>query len=454
MNSTPAEQQVETEFKFRVPADFELPSFPQSLGTWTTEATRNMDAIYWDTTDATLLRWGITMRTRSGGGDDGWHLKIPTSRRRQPKGASVRTELHRDPTGATPPIEFLEMLSTVLQGSEVLPIARVRTERKPQALTGPSGQIIELVDDRVTLTRDEVIVDQFREIEIELTSEVGLPEALLICEILRNGGAQTSSVSKAAGAFGPAAKKQPDIPRLPAPNKSDLPCDVIRWALSRQVRKIFHAELTSRMAGDTHGLTLELIELDGLLKALRNWFNPAEQEFLVEDLAWLIRELSIATELADQHMQARALVDLLSDPLDRGEATAAVDQYFAGKIEAARSSLLAARRSDRYLFLFSDLINLARVPAVTASAYEPRNLWENISHNPCDRLAIAVHFGAIFKKKSKRLKKDLHCAKTETGRVSASEILRAIALTGKSDPAVIFALGISLGTAMNAEDAS
>ena len=98
MNSTPTEQHVETEFKFRVPADFELPSFPQSLGTWTTEATRNMDATYWDTTDATLLRWGITMRTRSGGGDDGWHLKIPTPHRKQPKGASVRTELHRDPT--------------------------------------------------------------------------------------------------------------------------------------------------------------------------------------------------------------------------------------------------------------------------------------------------------------------------------------------------------------------
>ena len=153
MDSTPTKQHVETEFKFRVPANFELPSFPQSLGTWTTEATRNMDAIYWDTTDATLLRWGITMRTRSGGGDDGWHLKIPTRPREQPKGASVRTELHRDPTSATPPIEFLEMLSTVLQGSDVLPIARVRTERNPQALTGPSGQIVELVDDRVTLTR-------------------------------------------------------------------------------------------------------------------------------------------------------------------------------------------------------------------------------------------------------------------------------------------------------------
>ncbi|MBT5501619.1 MAG: CYTH domain-containing protein [Candidatus Nanopelagicales bacterium] len=454
MDSTPTKQHVETEFKFRVPANFELPSFPQSLGTWTTEATRNMDAIYWDTTDATLLRWGITMRTRSGGGDDGWHLKIPTRPREQPKGASVRTELHRDPTSATPPIEFLEMLSTVLQGSDVLPIARVRTERNPQALTGPSGQIVELVDDRVTLTRNEVIVDQFREIEIELTSELGLPDALLICEILRNAGAHTSSVSKAASAFGPDAKKQPDVPRLPTPDRTDLPCDLIRWALSRQVRKIFYAELTSRLAGDTHGLTRELIELDALLKALRDWFNQAEQEFLEEDLTWLIRELSIAAELADQHAQARALVNSLSDPLDPDKAAAAVDQYFAGKIEAARSSLQAARRSDRYLYLFSDLINLACVPAVTPRAYEPRNLWENISRNPCDRLTIAVHFGAIFKKKSKRLKKNLHCSQTKTGRVNASEMLRAIALSGKIDPAVIFTLGVSLGAAINAEDAS
>ena len=155
-----------------------------------------------------------------------------------------------------------------------------------------------------------------------------------------------------------------------------------------------------------------------------------------------------------EHAQARALVNSLSDPLDPDKAAAAVDQYFAGKIEAARSSLQAARRSDRYLYLFSDLINLACVPAVTPRAYEPRNLWENISRNPCDRLTIAVHFGAIFKKKSKRLKKNLHCSQTKTGRVNASEMLRAIALSGKIDPAVIFTLGVSLGAAINAEDAS
>ncbi len=404
-----------------------------------------MDATYWDTLDATLLRWGITMRIRAGGGDDGWHLKIPTSPAGKTNGASVRTELHRAALSTTPPVEFLELLSVILQGSEVVPIARVQTQRKPQIISDSRGALIELVDDLVTLSRGGVIVDQFREIEIEVMNDKALPEALVIAEIALNAGAQTSSASKSANAFGPAAQKQPDLPQLPTPNKVDLPCDLIRWALSRAVRKIFHAELTSRMTNETHSLTHELIELEDLLNALKDWLKCEDQEFLREDLTWLISELSITAELTRQHEQALAVVDSLSDPLDRHVGATAVNQYFASKGEAARSSLQAARRSDRYLFLFNDLINLARFPAVTPEAYEPHSIWENISQNPCDQLAIAQHFREIFKKKSKQIQKNLTCSKGLTGPIDARELIRAIALSGNSDPAAIFALGRSLG---------
>ncbi|MFB8242316.1 CYTH domain-containing protein [Kitasatospora purpeofusca] len=45
-------------------------------------ATRNaepqdLDALYYDTPDLRLLRRGITLRRRSGGGDAGWHVKLP-----------------------------------------------------------------------------------------------------------------------------------------------------------------------------------------------------------------------------------------------------------------------------------------------------------------------------------------------------------------------------------------
>lgn len=444
MNAVPTATHIETEFKFRVPLDFELPSFPTTQGTWTNESVRNMDATYWDTTNATLLRWGITMRIRTGGGDDGWHLKIPTSPTEKIKGASVRTELHRDAAGTTPPVDFLELLSAILQGSEVIPIARVETQRKPQTLMDSRGAAIELVDDLVILSRGSQVIDQFREIEIELINEKALPAALVIGEILRKAGAQTSSVSKAVDAFGPAAKKQPDIPKLLKPDKNDLPCDLIRWALARQVRTIFQAELSSGMTGETLGLTAELASLENLLNALREWLNEEEQEFLLEDLAWLIRELSIASELTQQNQQALAVLDSLSDPLDRHDAAVAIDQYFASKREAARSSLQAARRSDRYLLLFNDLINLARVPAVAPRAYEPNMIWDSISDEPCDQLSIAHHFKEIYKKKSKHIRKTLKCERAQSQGVDLRGLIRAIALSGKGDPAAIFALGLSL----------
>jgi len=448
MKSPTTASHVETEFKLRVPLHFDFPSFPQSLGTWTNESVRNMDATYWDTADATLLRWGITMRNRTGGGDDGWHLKIPTTTTTtttEPTNAvSVRTELHRDGASATPPVEFLELLSAILQGSEVIPIACVHTERKPRILSDSRDAIIELVDDLVTLSRGAHIIDEFREIEIELINDAAMPEALVIGEILSNAGAQPSSVSKAASAFGPAAQKQPDIPQLPQPGKGDLPCDLIRWALSRQVRRIFHAELTSKITNETTTLTAELTSLEDLLTTLRNWLNTQEQEFLREDLAWLIRELSVGAELSQQNEQANAVVDSLSDPRDRHEAEMAIERYFTSKSEAARSSLQAARRSDRYLFLFSDLVNLARMPAVVAEAYAENSIWDRIPMDPCDQITIAQHFKDIYKKKSLIIDSKLKCANKRAQDTNIGELMRAIALSGKSDLGASFALGIAL----------
>jgi len=440
-------QHVETEFKFRVPTDFVMPSFPQSLGTWNSEPIRNMDATYWDTTDATLLRWGITMRLRTGGGDDGWHVKIPTSTHEKTggiSGASVRTELHRDATTATPPSDFVELLSAILQGSEVVAIARVQTHRVPQVLSGPNGKLIELVDDHVTLSREGNVVEEFREIEIELLDSQAMPAALDLSEILRTAGAQASSVSKAANAFGPAARKQPDIPLLPTPTKTDLPCDLIRWAFSRSVREIFHAEITSRMTHDSTNLTRNLIALQRLINALQNWLSQDELEFLREDLEWLIQELSFAAILDRQRERALGILESLPDPLDRHEAATAVEQYFVDKGEAARSSVQAARRSDRYLLIFNDLIDLGRVPAVAPAGYEPNRIWDRISQDPCDQLAIAENFKDIYKKRSKQIRKNLMCSDPVIQPIEAEPLMRSIALSGKVDPAAIFALGLSL----------
>ena len=36
-----------------------------------------MRAVYHDTEDLRLIRWGVTLLRRAGGADEGWHLKLP-----------------------------------------------------------------------------------------------------------------------------------------------------------------------------------------------------------------------------------------------------------------------------------------------------------------------------------------------------------------------------------------
>ena len=83
----------------------------------------------------------------------------------------------------------------------------------------------------MTLSREGNVVEEFREIEIELLDSQAMPAALdLSEEFCARQVRKPVRLVKAANAFGPAARKQPDIPLLPTPTKTDLPCDLIRWA--------------------------------------------------------------------------------------------------------------------------------------------------------------------------------------------------------------------------------
>ena len=38
-----------------------------------------MRAVYHDTDSLALFRWGVTLRRREGGSDEGWHMKLPVA---------------------------------------------------------------------------------------------------------------------------------------------------------------------------------------------------------------------------------------------------------------------------------------------------------------------------------------------------------------------------------------
>ena len=92
---TMAEAHTEIEQKFDVDASFALPALSEVVPTVTDVETVviEFEAIYFDTDDLRLAARKITLRRRSGGEDQGWHLKLPV-------GKGVRVEYHEPFTDA------------------------------------------------------------------------------------------------------------------------------------------------------------------------------------------------------------------------------------------------------------------------------------------------------------------------------------------------------------------
>jgi inorganic triphosphatase YgiF len=163
---------LEIEQKFDVGEDFSRPDFGALPGV-TAEApvTYHLAATYFDTPGTRLAANKITLRRRTGGTDEGWHLKLP-------EGAGRRRELH-EPLGDSRdevPERFASRVAEVTGGLPIAPIATLDTERTVVTLHGDDGHVVaEVADDVVTARRlgeaaggaaDQPL--RWREVEVEV----------------------------------------------------------------------------------------------------------------------------------------------------------------------------------------------------------------------------------------------------------------------------------------------
>lgn len=70
---------LEVEAKFAVSGSTPLPDLSRIPGAAALAQTEqhHLSAIYYDTEDLRLTRAKVTLRRRSGGADEGWHIKLP-----------------------------------------------------------------------------------------------------------------------------------------------------------------------------------------------------------------------------------------------------------------------------------------------------------------------------------------------------------------------------------------
>jgi inorganic triphosphatase YgiF len=167
-------EHLEIEQKFDVDAGFERPSFTGLPGVSAAPPVlHHLSATYFDTADGRLAASKITLRRRTGGPDEGWHLKLPA-------GSGARREV-QEPLGTgdlnTGDLEVPEALTArvaeVTGGQPLAPIARLNTERTVVALTGADGRVVaEVADDVVTALRLPAAGDplRWREVEVEVAT--------------------------------------------------------------------------------------------------------------------------------------------------------------------------------------------------------------------------------------------------------------------------------------------
>ena len=151
----------EVERKLRVHGLFEMPDLV-AAGVAARAETSDafvMNAVYHDTANLTLFRWGITLRRREGGSDAGWHMKLPVAGADGSSRDELRLPLDSGPVGAVPG-GFVEVVAPLLREQPLTALVTLSTERQPTVLFDEEGTaLVEVVDDVVSVVQEEATED-------------------------------------------------------------------------------------------------------------------------------------------------------------------------------------------------------------------------------------------------------------------------------------------------------
>ena len=169
---------LEIERKFDVDPDFRRPDLAGVVPGATAAApvVYHLSATYFDTADGRLAAGKITLRRRTGGADEGWHLKLPggpASSEAYSSRLEVQLPLSAGGERDVPAVHAARV-AEVTGGLPLAPIATLDTERTVVTLTGADGALLaEIADDVVTASRIPPAGQplRWREVEVEVPSE-------------------------------------------------------------------------------------------------------------------------------------------------------------------------------------------------------------------------------------------------------------------------------------------
>jgi len=289
-----------------------------------------LEAVYHDTLHFSLTRSRRVVRRRSGGSDDGWHVKLPG------QDAEHRIEHHAPLEARRLPAELRALVADSLAGHALVPVARLRTRRSQAELNDVAGTVLALV------CIDEVVAtvggheQSWREAEVELVD--GPAEVLAqVTETFAEAGIRPAEGQSKIVRTLTDAIRADDKAASSGPTAASVVLDY----LSEQVGTLQDLE-TGVLADSPDAVHRSRVATRRLRTALRTFsplFDGDAVAALRSELAWHAAQLGAPRD-------AEVLRDGLLSALDNLEVAA----------DASERSLIKASLGDRHTRAHADLV--------------------------------------------------------------------------------------------------
>jgi CHAD domain-containing protein/uncharacterized protein YjbK len=382
----------EIERKFDADSDVALPDLRGvgDIATVTDPAEITLEATYFDTADMQLAIHRTTLRRRTGGTDEGWHLKLPAD-------GDARTEvrLPLDSSLDTVPTELVKQVRALVRGRELVPVAVLRTTRRERQLLDATGnELAVLADDRVRAERlgeHSGTPSAWREVEVELVE--GDQELLdAVSRLLVSTGlsrsAAASKLQRCLGDLVPEQRKHPTLtPRSPAG-------EVALAHLRQQIQELVSRDRGARVdePDAVHKMRVATRRLRSALATFRPVFDRTRTDPVRDELRWLGGALGEPRDAEVMRERLRHLAREQPDELLLGPVLRRIGLEMDERHRTAHGHLLEALDDERYLRLLGALDQLLADPPFTAAARRrAKRELPRLVARACRRVDRAAH---------------------------------------------------------------
>ncbi len=366
-----SEGTVEREVKLGAWPGFQLPDLDEVVPGARVELlpTLRLAATYYDTPDLRLMRWGATVRHRVSApptDEPAWTLKLPAS---PVPGALARREIGFPGGETRVPHGLLDLVRGLSRGAALVPVARLRTDRRRWELRDALGAgLLEIDDDEVSVLvsgaggRGRRLAARFREVEVELgTGDLVVLDAV-VARLRAAGAGQPDPTPKVVRALGPRAVEPPDVVVEPVGQRSSA-ADVVRACLASSAARLFRHDPGVRLGGDPEDVHQARVATRRLRSDLRTFgplLDAAWARELRDELGWIAGLLGAVRDADVLLERLRAQAQLLPK-VDQAAAEALLVGLERQQADAT-TALLAAMGSGRYGALLDKLVAAAHAP--------------------------------------------------------------------------------------------